>query len=458
MQVSVNVPLGSQLASTLPALGHNIDLAKPLTIGLIHTDGRLVRNEITKVTDVAQSTSTLGAGTLFDKGGLLASVNRTVTATLADPNPASPAGLAFSQAPLSLAVPTLEAQAVKHLLATHGVGELAGLSFANLSQLLQNGALEKLNLLLTGDKSGDGTTGVVGTVTGTVGSLLDKVDQSLNATPVGSATHTALTTLQNELQALQAALPKLVSTLESGSVIDVKALDSGHEIGTTAANAVSSTAHGALAHLSLLGGFVTLDGFNNSVTASATGKIGGAVAEIKPNLAEVHVGSPVGLNLVIGPNGLTGTLLGNDLPAEITNAVNGLVDQISNLLTVAGVRIAKAQYTTKYFDAAGKPTTKQAQAQSVSVAGSGLQVMVNNPLTPSNTNFNQAMVGVKIGALAASAGNFDYVPAAASPPKVVTTPHIHPHTGANLPVTAGAAMVFLTGAYLVRRRMRATEV
>jgi hypothetical protein len=28
----------------------------------------------------------------------------------------------------------------------------------------------------------------------------------------------------------------------------------------------------------------------------------------------------------------------------------------------------------------------------------------------------------------------------------------------NLPVTAGAAMVFLTGAYLVRRRMRSTDV
>ena len=39
VQVSVNVPLGSTLANVLPTVG-NINLAKPLTIGLIHTSGK----------------------------------------------------------------------------------------------------------------------------------------------------------------------------------------------------------------------------------------------------------------------------------------------------------------------------------------------------------------------------------------------------------------------------------
>jgi LPXTG-motif cell wall-anchored protein len=297
-----------------------------------------------------------------------------------------------------------------------------------------------------GDQNGNG--GVTGTVTGTVGSLLDKIDKTLKTTPVGSVTHTALTALQKELKALQAALPKLVATLESGSVVDVKALDSGHNIATTAGNTVSSNAHGALAHLSLLGGFVTLDGFNNSVTATANGKANGAKAIVNPNLAKVHVGSPVGLDLILGPDGLTGNLLGADLPAEITGLVNSLVGQISNILSVAGVKIAPAKYTTKY----------NSNNSAVSVAGSGLQVLVNNPLNRSNTDFNKAMVGVKVGALAASAGDFIQQ---GSNPRVIhpSTPKAPlPHTGANLPVTAGAAMVFLTGAYFVRRRFRATEV
>jgi hypothetical protein len=456
VQVSVNVPMGSDLANVLPTMGH-VDLSKPLTIGLIHTDGKLVRDQINKVSDLAQSTSTLGAGTLFDKGGLLAAVNRTVTANLSKPHPTSPSGVAFQHPPLQLAVPTLTAKAVPNLLSTIGTGQLAGLSFANLEQLLPAGALDTLNqqlAALIGDPNGDG--GAVGTVTNTVDTLLNKIDESLQTTPVGSAAHTALTALENELKALQGALPKLVATLESGSVVGVKALDSGHTIGTTLGNAVSSTAHGALAHLSLLGGFVTLDGFNNSVTAVANGKVGGAKSVINPNLAKVHVGSPVGLNLILGPNGLSGKLLGTDLPAEITGLVNGLVRQISNLLAVAGVKIAQAQYKTTYYTGTGAVTKNQADAQSVSVAGSGLQVLVNSPLARGNSDFSKAMVGVKIGALAASAGDFSQQ--SGSPPKTVTPNFIHPHTGANLPVTAGAAMVFLTGAYLVRRRMRSSEV
>src|SRR3954471_16502296 len=228
VQVSVNVPLGSTLANVLPSVG-NVDLAKPLAIGLIHTDGKLARDEIKNVADNATSTSTLGAGTLFDKGGLLAAVNRSVTATLQHTT-ASAKGIDFNQAPLQLAAPTLKVNALRNkadrTLNTVGTGQLAGLQFANLAQLLPAGALDQLNNALTGSTDGSGSGGLVGTLTGTIsgsGGLLDKIEQSLQTTPVSSATHTALTTLQKELQSLQAALPKLVATLESGSVIDLKA-------------------------------------------------------------------------------------------------------------------------------------------------------------------------------------------------------------------------------------------
>jgi hypothetical protein len=85
-------------------------------------------------------------------------------------------------------------------------------------------------------------------------------------------------------------------------------------------------------------------------------------------------------------------------------------------------------------------------------------VLVNMPTETSNTDFNKALVGVKVGALAASAGDFVQSSTPKGHPRVVTPKFQHPHTGANMPVTAGAALVFLTGAYFVRRRMRATEV
>src|SRR3954467_11844542 len=47
VQVVVTVPLGSTLAGVAPTI-KNVDLGKPLTIGLVHTDGKLVRDEITK--------------------------------------------------------------------------------------------------------------------------------------------------------------------------------------------------------------------------------------------------------------------------------------------------------------------------------------------------------------------------------------------------------------------------
>ena len=327
VQVSVNVPMGSDLANVLPTVGR-VDLSKPLTIGLIHTDGKLVRDQINKVSDLAQSTSTLGAGTLFDKGGPLASVNHSVTATLSHPSDGF-TGAPVSNTrctPLTLAAPTLVAKAAPSLLSTLGTGELAGLSFANLAQLLPAGALDTLNkqlAALIGDQNGNG--GVTGTVTNTVDTLLNKIDQSLQTTPVGSTAHTALTALKNGWQALQTALPKLVATLESGSVVDVKALDSGHTIGTTVGNAVAATAHGALAHLSLLGGFVTLDGFNDERRPPSRTARWAAHSRHQPEPrqgARRLAGRPQPDPRPERP--APGTLLGTDLPAEITGLVNGL--------------------------------------------------------------------------------------------------------------------------------------
>jgi hypothetical protein len=449
VQLSLNVPLGSTLAGVLPKLG-NIDLSKPITANLIHTEGQLLRNQISGVADAASSNSRLGAGTLFDNGGLLAPVNRIATATLAKPGTYGPSdpGLAQSVGPISIAIPTLKASAIRNLLSTSGKGQLAGLQVANLAGLLPAGALDALNAALAkviGDTNGNG--GATGTIVGTVNTLLGKIDAALKDTPVGSITHKTLTTLMNQLKELQKALPKLIATLENGSVVDLKALDSVHSIAASKANAVTSKAGVSLAHLSVLGGFVTLDGFDNSAVATANGKANGAHAVVNRNLAKVHIGSPVGLDLVLGPNGLAGNLLGSKLPAAVVGLVNTLIKSVEKVLALAGVKIAAASYNTTY----------NSDRSAVSVAGSGLQVLVNLPTERNNENVKKALVGVTVGAYNATAGNFIEAKTPDNPRVVTpTTPRDLPHTGANLPVTAGAALVFLIGAALVRRRMSDT--
>ncbi|MDX6287414.1 MAG: hypothetical protein QOG53_2899 [Frankiales bacterium] len=448
VQLSLNVPLGSTLAGVLPSLG-GVDLSKPLTANLIHTDGQLVRNQITGVADAATSSSRLGAGTLFDNGGLLAPVNRVVTASLAKPGTyQSEAALPGSVGPIKIAVPTLRAAAIKNLLSTSGKGQLAGVKVANLADLLPAGALDALNAALAqliGDANGNG--GAVGTITGVVDNLLGQIDTALGNTPVGSVTHTVLTTLQNQIRALQAALPKLIATLENGSVVDLAALDSFHSIATTSGNAVTSKAGVALSKLSLLGGFVTLDAFNNSAVATASGKAHGASAVVNRNLAKVHVGSPVGLDLVLGPDGLAASLLGTSLPAAITSLVKTLVDAVEQVLALAGVKIAAAEYKTTY----------DKTHSAVSVVGSGLQVLVNLPTQRNNTDVSKALVGVTVGAYNVTAGNFTAAGKTTQGTPVTPKENL-PHTGANLPVTAGAALVFLIGAAVLRRRMASTEV
>jgi hypothetical protein len=448
VQVSLNVPLGSDLATLLPQLGQGIDLAKPITANLIHTEGQLVRNQITGAVDAATSVSKLASGTLFDNGGLLSSVNRSVTASLAKPGSyANTDGLAKTVGPISVSIPTLRASAVKHLLSTAGKGQLAGLSVADLKSLLKGADLAALNEALAKviGTPGDTEGSAVGTIVKTVDSLLTKIDSTLQATPVGSAAHTALAALQKVIKGLQDALPRLVATLQNGSIVDLKALDSSHSIATTVGNTVTSKAGVTLAHLSLLGGFVSLDGFDNSVVARATGKAGGASYIANPNVAKVHVGSPVGLDLVLGPNGLAASLLGSALPAQVISLVNTLVKSIENILSLAGVKISAAQISHKF----------NSDKSAVTVASSGLQVLVNSPLNRTNKDIRKALVGVTVGAASATAGSF--TAASVTKPTPVVTPKTPkgdlPHTGANLPVTAGAALVFLIGAAVLRRRM-----
>jgi hypothetical protein len=450
VQVSLNLPAATPLVSELPKLA-NLDLSKPITLNLIHTIGELSRNQIKGLHDAGQSTAALGSGTLFDKGGLLAPINRAVTASISRPGSFHPAQsvVNFAEGPLSVTVPTLTASAKRNLLGTGGLGRLAGLDLGKLTDLLPAGSLDALNAAL--GKLVTDPNSPTGTVTDTVDQLLGQIKDVLDKTPAGTLTHKVLSDLQKQIKGLQKELPKLVASLENGSIVDLKALTSLHNITTTAHNAVSSKAGVSLAHLSLLGGFVTLDGFDNSAKVTANGLAHGAHAVVNPNLAKVHIGAPVGLDLVLGPNGLAANLLGSKLPASITKLVNTLVKQIQNVLATAGVRIAPASYNTTY----------NADHSAVAVTGSGLEILVNSLTNRTNTNFSKALVGVRIGAYSASAGAkaVTFTPQH-NPTHPTVTPHhpfSHPDTGANYPLTAGAALALLTGAALIRRRMIADK-
>ena len=192
-----------------------------------------------------------------------------------------------------------------------------------------------------------------------------------------------------------------------------------------------------------MGGFVTLDGFTNSATAFANGVAGGGTANPQPAVAEVTVAdglAVLGLD-VDGLRAQIGSIEG--IPAEVVAAVNTALDELE-----AGLQ--------QVFDATGVSITQSAGSKTISPDGrsataSASGLLIN--LAPGGTQ----LLSLEIGAASAQAvaQQPTVTPPVVTPP--VVTPSL-PRTGAELPLTGGAALVLVAAAALVaRRRSSASE-
>lgn len=294
--------------------------------------------------------------------------------------------------------------------------------------------------------------------------------------------------LQGQLTALQKQINDIIARAETGSLISVKGLEASHSLSATATQQVS-TVRSHLAELSLLGGLVDLQGFDNSLTTFAGGGAGAAKVVAQPNVATVKIAGV--LSAVIGPKGLNvdtsaldqalrGLLPGGVSTAPLQQGITALntgltqlTDALNTLLGTAGVHVTADSVVDKKVAADGS---------AASAALTGLEIRIDQPAPPSGSALPQAMAGQSHAATSpATASSSAAAPAAATPLLDVrigavqasslvvaapiaavlarSAPAAAPaqqlaFTGAPLPLTGGIASLLLLGGVCAARRRR----
>lgn len=476
------VQLVANFPQPMPGMGQS------LSLGLINSAGTLTHT-LTPTSDkpeTAKTTSGLGSGTLLGADGPLAPLNQTVTATLADPGPKTfSLGSTPDNPLLTLSGGNLLAVTKPGATpSTEGTGQLADLSLGSLSDILPAqvldpvtsglqtlvGGLQPVLTQVTGAiaqvTAGCTTTGasptpspspstsasaspnpldpVTGPVAGGIGQVGDGLGSALGpvvtqicsmAPAQADAAKAALGALQQQLQALINALPNLITALTKGSLVSLTGLDVAQSVDQSA-SAITSTATSKLGKLSLLGGFITVEGFENRAVATTTGAAGGAKGTATPGLADVKVGDSL-LGLAIGPNGLTlpaGTPLAglSDTLAPVNSALLQVVDQLNAILSQAGLTVKQSAGTQS---AAPDGSAASARASSL---------LISYTIPTTSAPLVELAVGDAQAAVASGQGTA--VQAESVTPVLA-------RTGADLPLTAGAALLLLVAAlFLLRRR------
>lgn len=429
----------SQIASlpSLPLPG--ADLSKGLSLGLVHAEGALSHDATGRSADVASSKASFGTGVLFtsllDRLGL----NTSVLADLAHPGTHTAPGLAAGQIPARQNVtvartqlPSLTATALPTPLSTTINNTGVGLTAAKLSDLIPASQLQPLITMVSQQLTGGSAT-----LSQQVGSILGQLPAGTPADKLRAA----LSSLQAQLTALDGVVNGSLANLENGALIDISGLQSDHSLQRVGQQEVS-TVHAHLAKLSLLGGLITLDGFDNRLTTYAGGTAGSAKVVPQPNAAVVKIGNV--LSAVIGPNGLKvdtsalnavlTTLGAGAVPPGLAQALTqldaGLATLnagLNGLLNVAGISITQDKVAAQKVAADGS---------AASAALSGLEIRVAQP------GGQAPLLDVLIGRLQAASGAR---PAAAAGPAVLAAPApttgTLAYTGAQFPLTGTIALL-----------------
>jgi LPXTG-motif cell wall-anchored protein len=443
--VTLNLPV------TLPGIPN------PAALGLISATGTALHNTLNGArTNVSRSVAGLANGSLVTQGTIGSVLGGALAKTVIATDAAPSAQYALASIPqnvlLSGDVGKLVANVLHPLanvtsdanLASLTGGTISNILGANVTQQIQQ-AYDQAVQQLVGQSSSDPT--VVNQVVNTIQSVLNQVTQQAggSTSPVG-----------NTLQGLNDAITQLVSQIRSGSIlsdilnkslISVNALDAKQSINQVS-NGVHSVAHSGLLGLSLLGGLVTVNGLTSDASAFANGMPGQAHAAVNPVLANANVDHGL-LNVTLG-DGATGTILGvavGNLPNSIVQQINGALTQLTSalnqLLNAIGVSVSASQGSTWVAK----------DGSEARATGGVLTIAVTPPLVSKGA---PALV-VRVGGATADAKAKQAVPAAPVAAPAAPTPTALPHTGANLPLTAGVGLGLLGIAAVLRRRMLAAR-
>jgi len=334
----------------------------------------------------------------------------------------------------------------------------------NLQALLDALSAQLSGLLSTAQlpvqaASVDGTvTSTTTTVTGLIKDLGGQVaDLAADVTGQDAAAKelkTALDQVADLLNALPAALTNQLKsklTAADSSLLHVGLIESNQQV-TRAGDTVTSATNNLLTDISVLGGLVTVEGLKSEATAtlSDTASAASPKTTTKSSLLKVNAADVLRLDVT---GDLNAVLSSGVLPAEVTDAVNGVLAQVTGLVNgILGAQLELGKVVENV-------ETPDRAAATVSAAT--LTIDPQNPIT-----------GARLLPMDGPLLKVDFVPATAevvkaqaqTPPNVVQPParpvagpdQALARTGAELPLT-GAVAAALIGLAAVARRRRMLE-
>lgn len=282
----------------------------------------------------------------------------------------------------------------------------------------------------------DETTGTVtGVVNDAVGTLNDATGGA--AEPVKDQVEQVQEVLTDTLDQLQQVVTNLTN---NPTLLSVEALTSSNTI-TRKGDMVEAKAVSEVIGLSALAGLVTLDGLKTESFSTANGVKGAAAADTTTTVAKLKVGDLLELQLT--DKGLSGTVLGNQLPDAAKDAVNQAIGALNGVLATAGVRIEYGQ----------KTQSVDPNGQSAASSSDGVGIVINPPVL----GLAKPLVAIQlVGAGTAVNAARLPKPAVNTPPRVSNPRTSLPRTGVELPLFAVLG-TGIAGTALVLRRRRATQ-
>lgn len=422
------------LPSALPALP---GLPKDLAINLIGVNGNAVHNTIGRGAQTSSTAiSNLANGSLVDALPAQLGLKKTIKATLGmRPQSSVAQHIADPLGLLDVNVGALTANAQQTLNKSTSV--LTDGTVGQLGQLLDlkaaTGATNTLLSTLQGQ-----VNQVSNTVSNQVSNVLATVGQALNQPGLSDAATQTLSSLQSTLQGVQDKINSILANVGNTALVTVKALDASQSI-APAANAAQSLASVNLTDLNVLNGLLTVKGFVSQATATANGKPGGAHATFSGHAPIVQVGTPL-LTATLDETGLNLSNV-SGLPQSVTDQVNSALQTLQNalntLLGTLGVHLNYVPGHINRVDSAGRYAA---------ATGPEYDIVVDSPVPGDGA---LAEIGLGHGTTASVS--------AQQATKVVQLPNPQqgalPHTGANLPLIGGGALLLMVLAGVLRRRM-----
>jgi len=424
IHLEINLPQ----AVSLPVIGDITSLVQDISF----TEGNTAKAPQT-VTSVAKAV--LGNGNVVVLSDVL---GKTVTSSLDGKSSANDSILAQDLGLLKVGVgeitSSVSPDTATSALTSASTSSLASLRIGLAGLPVDLPLKTDLNEVVTQlNNTVDGAQSTLGAAVGNAIEILDSTTQGA-AAPVVAQVEAVKAQLTTLLDALQDTLANLSADTD---LVRLSLLESAETI-TRAGSMVTAKATSGVGGLDILGGLVHLDAVKTESFSSANGSKGAAAADTLTTILGLKVADVLDLKLT--SDGLAGTVLGNQLPAEAQDAIQTVISQVNGVLALAGVQIVNGQ-TDKSVDPAGKYASSSSEGVGIVVNPlKAAKPLVKVQLVPAGTAVNAAVLP-KV-----------------APPKVTTPKTETPlaRTGAELPLFAvvGAALV---GFALVTRRRRTVE-